>query len=302
MPAKSDFISFSEFREFMFENIVPIEEIFDFKGEPISTMLPFWRKSELVPFIQKGKHIKLSFAGLIWLRILDTLRQFSYPIAQTKKVCGYFFKDAYDHELPEKNMKHNQKHLLAKKRMGTLSDEEAVMLENIEYFLTDKPMLYMLKFDINYLTVLVSECITDGQERGILIFNDGRVGETDGIGIITHGEYAIDISEPHIYLSITYFLKEFIESEQLSSIFIPQILNDDEKKVLKEIKNRNIKELTIKLKDGKIEKIKSTKEGLITGAKAREIQKILGMRNYQSITLDTVNETTFSFKQTTKKV
>lgn len=300
--ADSGLISIPEFREFMYHDIVPVEDITDHTGEPISVMLPFWRKNELVPFIPRGKRFKLSFAGLIWLRILDTLRQFSYSIANTKKVCDYFFKDAYDDNLPERNMKHSQKFLLEKKRIGTLTDEEAKTLEYLEQFLGDKALLYILKFDINYLTALVADCITENEERGILIFNDGRVGETDGQEIRTHGKYKIDRSEPHIYLSIPYFLREFIEDEQLSAMFIHQILNDDEKKVLREIKNRNIKSISIKLKDGKVEKISSTKEGLIKGDKMRQIQKILGLKNYESVTLDTLNETTLTFKKTHKKI
>jgi hypothetical protein len=302
MAEKSGLISFPEFREFMFHNVVPIEDIMDSNEEPISNMLPFWRKNDLVPFIPKGKHLKLSFAELIWVRILDTLRQFSYPIAMTRKICDYFFKDAYDDGLPERNMTHNKKHLLAKKQAGTLTEQETLALEYLEQFLADKPLLYMLKFDINYLTNLVTECITDGEERGILVFPDGRIGETNGLDIRTHGKYKIDRSEPHIYLSIPYYLKEFIQSDQLSTIFMPQILNDDEKKVLREIKNRNIREITVKLKDGKISNIKSTKEGILTQSQSREIKKILGLKNYQSITIDTVSESTFSFKKTNKKV
>jgi hypothetical protein len=302
MSDKPTLISFAEFREFIFDDIVPIEDIIDSNEEPISNMLPFWRKNDLVPFIPKGKHIKLSFAGLIWLRILDTLRQFSYPIAITRKICDYFFKDAYDDGLPERNMKHNQKQFLTKKQAGTLTDQETLALEYLEQFLADKPLLYMLKFDINYLTTLVTECITDGEERGILIFPDGRVGETNGLEIRTHGKYKIDRAEPHIYLSIPYFLKEFIESDQLSTLFMPQILNDDEKKVLREMKNRNVREINISLKDGEILKIKSTKGRTVSGAEAREVMKILGLKNYQSITIDTLDDSRLSFKHTVKKI
>lgn len=298
----NDLITFSEFREFMFDNIVPLEDITDYKGMPILKILPFWRKNELIPFVQKGKHLKISFAELIWLRILDTLRQFSYPLQQTVKVCHYFFKDAYDNNLLKKNMEYNQAVLSKKKQAGTLTDEDSRTLDHLENFLKDKVLLHILKTDINYLTGLVTECISNREERGILIFQDGKVAESNGEVLRTHASYKVDITEPHIYLSITHFLKEFIESDQLSTIFLPQVLNDDEKKVLKEMKNKNVKQITIVLAGGKIEKVSSTKEGILTGQQARQIKEILGLRNYQQITLDTLSETTFKFKKTNKKL
>lgn len=298
----TDLITFSEFREFMFHNIVPLEDISDYRGAPISRMLPFWRKNELMPFIQKGKHLKISFAELIWLRILDTLRQFSYPLQQTVKVCHYFFKDAYDNDLPKRNMEYNQAMLSKKKQAGTLTEEDSLTLEHLENFLKDKVLLHILKTDINYLTGLVTECITSREERGILIFQDGRVAESNGEILRTHGNYSVDITEPHIYLSIPFYLKEFIESEQLSTIFLPQVLNDDEKKVLREMKNRNVKQITIVLKGGDVEKISSTKEGILTGQQAKQIKQILGLRNYEQITLDTLNESSLKIKKTKKKI
>ena len=295
-------ITFSEFREFMFHNIVPLEDIDDYKGMPILKILPFWRKNELIPFIQKGKHLKISFAELIWLRILDTLRQFSYPIQQTFKVCHYFFKDAYDNDLPKRNMEYNHEMLSKKKQAGTLTEQDLLTLAHLENFLNDKVLLHILKSDINYLTGLVTECITNREERGILIFQDGRVAESNGEILRTHGNYKVDITEPHIYLSIPYYLKEFIDSDQLSTIFLPQVLNEREKDVLREMKNRNVKQITIVLKGGDVEKISSTREGILTGQQAKQIKEILGLRNYEQITLDTLDESTLKIKKTKKKI
>ncbi|HWJ27295.1 MAG TPA: hypothetical protein VNS32_12185, partial [Flavisolibacter sp.] len=224
-------ISLSEFHEFLFRTIVPIRDLVDYKGEPIEKILPFWRKSELTPFLPKGKWAGISFADLIWLRILDTLRQFSYPIEKTKKVCDYFFKDAYDHDLPKKNLEYTRDLLAKKKVAGTISEEEVVVLDEIEQDLNDKELLYVLKFKVNYLTNLIIDCLNSGEEKGILIFYDGRVGEHSGQHYYSHAKRIVDPTLPHIYLSITHFLKEFIEDEQLSELVIPQLLNEEEHKV-----------------------------------------------------------------------
>lgn len=302
LTGNDELITLSEFRQFMFENIVPIHEIIDFKGVPVVQILPYWRKNDLIPFIQKGEHLKISFAELIWIRILDSLRQFSYPIEQTKKVCDYFFKDALDNDLPKKNWDYNKKYLLDKKRRGVISEEELLMLVYLDQFMKDKVLLTMMNSDINYLTNLVTDCIRSGEERTVLIFADGRVGFSNGDSLITHAAYKLDLREPHITLSITHYLREFIQSEQLSAILLPQLLNDDEKRVLKHLKQKNISQLTIKFSGGKIENIIPSKKGIITGAEMEKIKQVLGLNNYEEITLSTLDKTKLSFVKTKKKI
>lgn len=290
------------FHNFMFDNIVPIEDIDDHKGQPMENIFPYWRKNNLLPFIRKGQHLKISFAELIWLRIIDSLRQLKYPIEQTKTVCEYFFKDAYDNDLPKKNLENHHKFLQKKKAAGTLDEAETSLMAYLERSLSDEIFLYILKSDINYLTNLTIECIKSREDRKILIFADGRVAESTGDMICNHRNDTIDISEPHISLSLSYYLREFISSDELSGLFMPQILNDNERKVLREVKNKNVKEITIMVEKGKIQRIKSTKEGVITGEQARQIKEILGLKNYQKITLDTISESVFSFKRENKKL
>jgi hypothetical protein len=303
MEQKESLISLAAFRQFLFDNIIPLEDLNDFKGAPLNSILPFWRKKRLTPFIPSGKHKQsISFADLLWLRILDLLREFSYPIDKIQKVCDYFFKDAYYDELPKKNFTHNKNQFLKKKLAGTITENELQTLNFIEESINDDTFIYVLRFQINYLTNLVVDCLESRDDKGILIFKDGSVAELHGIDYYSHRNSIIDPSEPHIFISIRYLLREFIEDKELSSLFIPRILNEDEKKVLKELKSRNVKEITIQMQNGAVRRIESTKGGVITGEQAKEIRGILGLKNYEKITLDTVDEKTISIKKTKKKI
>lgn len=296
-------ISLSDFRQFLFNPIIPLEVVKDHRGEPVSKILPFWRKRELVPFIPAGKHhVQVSCSDILWLRILDTLRQFAYPIEKQLRVCDYFFRDAYKDKLPENNFRYNQELLNKKKLAGTISEGEQQTLEFIEESLKDEVFLYALRFDINYLTNLITDCLDSEEERAILIFWDGRVGEQYLTECKTHADYHVDPTEPHISISIRHLLKEFIHDEELSKLFLPQLLNEDEKAILRELKAKNLRELTIQLKDGNIQRIESTREGIISGAQAQKIREILGLKNYEKITLDTRDEKTLTFKKTKKNV
>ena len=304
MDAKNNntsLISISEFREFMFHRIVPIEDILDSKGEKIDLMLPYWRKHEVIPFIQKGLKFEISFAQLFWLRILDHLRQFSYTVKNTKKICNYFFKDAYFNQLPKKNLEYNKDLLLKKKLAGVISEKEEATLKWVEERLLDDKFLYVLKYDINYLTNLIINSLETKEQAGILIFLDGEVLEQVGDFYFNHNNISLDKRKPHIYFSISYLLEEFINQNELQTLLLPQILNDDEKLVLKEIRTSNVKELYIKKgNDGQF-RIDITTERIVTGDEVAELKKIFGLGNYEEVTLVTRDEKTVVFKNTKKK-
>lgn len=293
-------ISLPEFNEFLFSNIIPIKDIYDYEENPITKLLPYWRRHGLLPFFQKGKwSIEISFAQLIWLRILDTFRQFGVPLESSKKACDYFFKDAYDIGLPEKNLKANKDLIEKKNTAGTSSEEDVKLLEQIIKMLDDDVLLYGLKFEINFLTMLITDCIASETDAGFMVFPDGDVYEYLGEKYFTHRKKELDLTKPHIRLSVRHYLKEFIIDDDLQKIFIPTILDDNEKEVLKVLRQNNTS-ITIKKQNGEIVKIESSKEGTITESKAREIRNILGLRNYEEITISTRDEKTLTFKKVKK--
>src|SRR5436190_3549295 len=131
-----------DFREYMFMDVIPIEEVDDLNGEPILSILPFWRKNGLVPMLAKNQKVfNVSFAEVIWFRILGTLREFGYPISKMRMVTDYFFKDAYDNNLPKLNLQKNKQTLQKKQRAGTLTDEDQRILSRIEASMNDEAFL-----------------------------------------------------------------------------------------------------------------------------------------------------------------
>jgi hypothetical protein len=284
-------ISLVEFREFLFNTIVPIEDIKDKDGKEISEMLFYWRKKNLVPFIPSGKHtFNVSFADIVWFRILDILREFSYPEKKVKLICDYFFKDAYFDELPKKNFLYHKRELNKKKLAGTISESEQGTLDFIEQSLKDETFLYALRFEVNYLTNLITDCIAQAEDKEILIYQDGRVAELHGDIYYTHSDFNVDPTEPCIHISLRYLFKEFVRKDDLSKLFLPHALNEKEKDLLKRIKDKKVKEIVIKAKDGEINKIEIKKDEVVKGAKAQKIRTILGLKNYQHITVKTIDD------------
>jgi hypothetical protein len=294
-------ISLAEFHEFMFSAIVPIKDIDDHKGELISILLPYWRRHKLLPFFQKGKwSIEISFAQLMWLRVLDTLREFGVSVKPMEQICEYFFKDAYDDDLPKRNILAFIKSLESKISIGTSSEEDEQLLAEYNRMLSDELLLYGLKFDINYFTKLITDCIEKEEDAGFLVFSNGEVVEYLGDKYFSHRIKNFDLTKPYIKLSVRFLLNEFIQSNDLQKIFVPTILNSNEKEVLKALRKKNTT-ITIKKREGEIVNIVSTNEGTISDARAKEIREILGLRNYEEITISTRDDKTLTFKKTKKK-
>jgi hypothetical protein len=300
--SNDDLISIAEFREFLFEPIVPVESICDLRNQPIINSLAYWRRHNLLPFLPKNVKFEISFAQCIWLRILDHLRELGYSVNDTRKVCDYFFKDAYDHDLPKLNLEHTKKVIEDKIKLGTSSDMEEAALNDINIALKDDNLLYAYKFFINYLTNLIIRSLEFGKKAGIYIFRDGQVMEhIEGDDPFNHNGQVINLEEPHIYISITHFLTEFIKSDELSSLIMPTLLNEDEKLILREIRRKNVKELYIKINDKKIIRIDSKTEMVLNDEKMKEIKTFFGIGNYEEVSLITRDEKTMIFTNTKKK-
>ena len=296
-------VPLNTFLQFFGQRTVRLQYVLDYEGQPIEKVLKYWRKNNLVPFIESGAWARVSYAQLIWLRVLDTMRQFNFTTQKMKIVCDYFMADAYEDELPKLNLKEAINQLNQKKAATSLSDQEEKRLQDHIYILEHHEfMLQLLKEDVNYLTNLIHIGFNSDQEPGILIFSDNTIGEAlNNEYHFSHREKTINSQKPHVYISIRYFLEEFIDNDDLSGRMLPQILDETEIYVLSLLQDKNIKEMTIELTSGKIEKIEVTETGLIADAKVKEIKRILGLQNYERITISTRDEKTLSFKKIIQK-
>ena len=301
-----ELLSLGEFRDLMFQAIIPIKAVTDYKGKPIYEMFAYWRRHKVLPFIPVGQHwedhFEINCIQLIWLRILDSLRQLNYPLLLMKELCKYYFEDSYKNDIPIQILSHNKKQLEEKKKHEVLKENEDGLLQYIDSLLLSKEARIFMYSQRNYLSEIIIESITVGQDTGILLYPDGNILEHVGDFKFNHkGPIEFDTTAPHIYLSMKHFLKEFITDDQLENIVMSNILNLDERNVLEELRNENIQELTIK-KNGKIiERIDTTNGGIITGEKAKEIKRLLGLKNYEDIEFSTRDEKTLSFKKKRKK-
>src|SRR4051812_6813454 len=120
-------ISLSDFPGTMLEKIVPLTDLHLLRNPHVSNLkkaeqtrddfhqyMNYWRRNGLLPFIEKGKWGKLSFVQVIWVQILESMRELGLSLDLMKNVCDYFFRDAYNDNVAKINLS-NSKKLLEEK-------------------------------------------------------------------------------------------------------------------------------------------------------------------------------------------
>ena len=296
-PEQDTLLSLQEFNRSKFDRLIPIYEVGVDRAQ-----IAYWRREGLLPFVEKGKWAKVSFVEAIWILLLDSLRSFGVITSTMQALTDYFINRAYDDHVPRKNLEERKGELERQKLKSGLVENDAKLLAYISSLLQDELLLHSFKYDINYFSNLVTYSIATSTEAAILIFSDGLIVEQSLSGHRTLPGREVDFSAPHIKISLNYYLQEFIQKEELSHfLLLARLFNEDEERVLREMKSKNIHEITIKLSDGKVVRIESTKAGQITGEQAEQIRNILALKNYQSVTIDTRDEKTLSFKLTNKR-
>ena len=297
-------VSIIEFQEQFYHPCLPLKDFNDREGNSLYKSLPYWRRNKLLPFMPKGDWgMEVSLAHLIWLRILDNLRALGYPVKDTVKITDYFFRDAYENDLPTQNLLGHKSAIEERRLKGISEADDEKMLADIDYVLGETNLNYSLKLDISYLSNLIVWSVRAGIDAGILIYPGGYVIEKIGEDYFNHnGGGEFDIDQPHIYISIKGLLREFIDKKELSAIVVPYLLQDEERLVLKELRKKNIKELKILIQSEKIVRIDSQTTQTITDDKAEEIKRILHMKNYEEVSVSTRDNRTITFNRTTKNM
>lgn len=135
----------------------------------------------------------------------------------------------------------------------------------------------------------------------IYIFSDGEVAVWSEFEQSSHPERKPDLTEPHINIPLGYCFAQFL-SDETKAEFLPKIpiLTREENEVLRAMRNNEVKELTIKFsKRGHKRKadLITKVDKQLSEKQKKEIARILGTRNYSTITMKTQNGTQLSFEE-----
>jgi hypothetical protein len=280
-----------------------LEGVFSVRESGIdSKIFHSWKLDELLPTVPKGGWAELSFIDYLWLRTLETMRKFGCSKKLMKDVCEALFIEAYKIDLRKITLNDNVSNLTSLSKKRPLTIDEDSYLAACEAVLNDPIKMSVTDYDINYFYQLVLKCFINNNEVGLVIFEDGRFNTYELTSTLQKVSNPIDLSVPHLLIPITSFIKRFIADEENEQFLITTgVLNDQEYEVIKQIRNKNVRRLTISC-DNKntIYKIEPELTGVITGAEAIQIMQQLGIKNYSGFKLDTRDGKSLSYTHTTK--
>ncbi|TCJ16574.1 hypothetical protein EPD60_07480 [Flaviaesturariibacter flavus] len=286
------------FRTKLFDPLIPIDTL----GIDRS-VTAFWRREGLMPFMMNYQHARLSPVKAMWVMLLDVVRGLGLPTKRMRELAEYFLYRAESDNLPKLNIEHHINRMEEKARLVPLMVEELELLTEIKRTLADEAALEILRWDVNYFSNLVLESLTTGKQAGIQLYKDYIV-EYVGDKYRTFPDRECDLGEPHINIPLHHLLNHFVVWEELDGFpglyFFP---SPDERKVLDAIADRRVKTITIKR--GKKREpliITTTEMKYLSSEESAKLREVLRLKNYESITLDTVDGKTVSFTKTKKKL
>jgi DNA-binding transcriptional MerR regulator len=290
------------------EGYISYDKIFDVEAAGINQKIfGYWKSKGLLGFIKKDKWARLSFSDVIWLRTLETMRKFGCSIKNMKSIYDHYFERALNDNLVEKNIQAQIDELeTGFKDNISLEEREVIKVQvNTLKMMLKHPNIKKNLSNGGYFTELIMKCLSYKLETGIIIFEDGSFEDYSiSLEINDKRKEVILTHIPRLIIPISHLITEFVSrTVDLKISNLSVLFDEDELRVIKEMRNENVKSITIKFreKDHKVETIKCDKSGIIKGDEAKKIMNILGLKNYQGIELNTRDGKTLSFNHTEKK-
>ena len=279
-----------------------LEGVFSVKDSKIdSKIFHSWKIAGLLPTVPKGGWAELSFIDLLWLDTLETMRKFGCSKKLMKAVCKKLFYDAYEVNLGKLTLEENHAFLTNLALRRPLTFEEEQYLNSTNQVLNDSIYMSVLDLGINYFYHLVTNCFIENNEVGLVIYLDGSFSTYELINNVEKKNQSADLSVPHILIPISSFIKKAIADNEKEG-FLNQsgVLNEQEFEVIKLIRKKNIKRITVTINNKEVQKIETEESGFINESNVALLKQILCLKQYDSIEINSRDARTMSFKKTKK--
>ena len=247
-----------------------------------SRNLVTWKKKNLFDY-PDNLRVKLNFKELLWLKIIQTLRNFgvSLNVIKTLKVI-------LDEEIDISDSVQIYKSKIMSGLMNELKEKKYSEgeLKEIESIFEKQGLEELMKsqsFGFSLMDLLISVMIATRSRIGILLSDDNKC--------IPWMDQVFDINEntqsfwqnSHLFISFNKFLVDFLLDEGINDFLLPyEILMPEEKKILDYIRDKEYKSIEIRFNDQrKPEMLKLTK---INDPHER-IVDVLSKNDYAQITV-----------------
>ena len=263
----------------------------------------YWRSKGLVgeyTEVEKGvkrEWVRLNLYDFVWVKMLQSMRTFGMSVETMKHIKLYLEADMVKILSGQPIAGMEGEIVVATEH---LSEEKKEVVKNVSAYLTE--VSSSLEPEEKHLTTLmgalislvvlmnkkVSILITQTEESMMCSLAIPELLEN------TTEHLLEQLSAPHFNIPLNGYVEEFMGNpKNENNLFEWGFINPKEMKVLEALRNNDYKEILIKkvgVEKEIIIEAKLSKE--INGAKARELRKILGLKEYEQVALKYRNDNT----------
>jgi DNA-binding transcriptional MerR regulator len=240
-----------------------------------------WKTFDLIPQVQedakgdkKREWVRLNFNDYLWLKTIDTLRNFGYPFEHIKSAKDALFKASHIDKAKETLRQNPQflNKLIENSLKDSMPNETKEALKGLmtEDFMSRFQGILSQQMDLTTLwSMLIFESIQNKKnEYGLFFLEDGTCLPFQGDAF--YGSGMLDLKRadvqrlfrtPHIYISITNLIVEFISDEEKADyVFDLSLVNEQEHDLLRKFRSNEYKKITISYDKGQNSKIIKTEK------------------------------------------
>ncbi len=242
---------------------------------------------------EKRSWVKLNIYEFVWLRIVQTARDFGLNISTLLKLKEISFYNATEFAL-----QNIEEYKEIKRNIFKLSEEQLEidlamikeMNEDIDFQSSEDRYIF------SFLGILILTSILKEQEIFLIITKAKGLFE---FSYYVHNEltnfstdFIDDINNPHLMIPIKPIIEEFMEEPKNEKHLESWgFIKKDEKRILDAIRNKDFQELHLKRKNKQEDFIiEATIEEDVMNEKAKEIRRILGMNEYSEVNIKFRND------------
>lgn len=289
----------------IFESVIPLSET----GLSARNFI-HWKEMKLLPPLnakvkgEKRKWVKLNMLEFLWIKFLQSLRDFGIGMEEIKRIKEMLLSDPIKLTSPEAVDKFAASDIIYK--------DSKLMLSKISDFYNLIPPTHRIA------VTPFGSCISAIQflqkSTSIIIFSVPSEEESSNTEEKTRKQHkseselyaipegindtefirtrlAILRSLPHIIIPLRPFMERFFESEENIKHAVDfSIINQDEMNLLESVRKNDYKQIVIKRDKNQNLVIDIIKEQNLREEKLKELRKILGLKDYQKITITYRND------------
>jgi hypothetical protein len=264
-----------------------------------------WKTNGVIDFpigsSEERINVKLNLFEFVWLRICVSLRDFGLPLSVIKDIKESIFGDMGD------LIMQNKEAILQQINSNVLADEETkkflnAFIPKLEQHYDD--FAKENKIFTSVIGSLIASVLLFNKEAAVFIIKkpDGTEFRTLIWGSFAEFEQYSElfIDCPHVMIPMRSIIADFLKNggnEKYLEKF--EFFQPDEKKILEHLQRKDFTEIKIKYIDKKTRIIKIEDEEIL-GDVVPEIRRLLGLKEYEDITLSFRNKKHLHCRRSTK--